>query len=107
VNDSYQQGSFKIGLASENHWSQPMMALTVQWWPTPVSVGGLFMLILINSWFESKPMPISAALLTNNSIMGYGYHPTLSDICDCRELNLEFMEHCEVDMPYLNIVNGF
>ena len=39
--------------------------------------------------------------------MGYGYHPTLSDICDSCELNLEFMEHREVDMPYLNTVNGF
>ena len=29
--------TFGIGLASENHW----LVLTIHWWPTPVSVGGL------------------------------------------------------------------
>jgi hypothetical protein len=29
------------GLNSENHWLQPVLVLTVHWWPTPVSVGGL------------------------------------------------------------------
>ena len=31
----------RIGLASENHWLQPVLVLTSHWWPTPVSVGGL------------------------------------------------------------------
>ena len=30
--------TFKISLANENHWLQPMLVLTVHWWPTPVSV---------------------------------------------------------------------
>ena len=29
-------------LASESHWLQPLLVLTVRWWPAPVSVGGLF-----------------------------------------------------------------
>ena len=33
--------TFRIGLASENHRLQPMLALTVHWWPAPVSVGEL------------------------------------------------------------------
>ena len=33
--------TFRIGLASENHWLQPMLVLIVHWWPTPVIVGGL------------------------------------------------------------------
>ena len=33
---------FKLGLASESHWLQPVLVLTaVQWRPAPVSVGGL------------------------------------------------------------------
>jgi hypothetical protein len=33
--------TFKHDLASESHWLQPMLVLTVHWWPTLVSVGGL------------------------------------------------------------------
>ena len=28
-------------VASESHWLQPVLILTVQWWPAPISVGGL------------------------------------------------------------------
>ena len=35
------EATVKIHLANENHWLQPMLVLTVRWWPTPVSVGGL------------------------------------------------------------------
>jgi hypothetical protein len=34
-------GSFRVGLASESHWLRPMLVLTIQWWATPTSVGGL------------------------------------------------------------------
>jgi hypothetical protein len=33
--------TFRHGLASESHWLKPMLILTVHWWSTPVSVGGL------------------------------------------------------------------
>ena len=33
--------TFRVGLASENHWLQQVLVLTVHWWPAPVSVGGL------------------------------------------------------------------
>jgi hypothetical protein len=33
--------NFGIGLASENHWLQQVLVLTVHRWPTPISVGGL------------------------------------------------------------------
>jgi hypothetical protein len=34
-------GTFRVGLASEIHWLQPMLVLTVHCWPTPISVVGL------------------------------------------------------------------
>ena len=34
-------GTFRIGLASESHWLQPVLVLTIYRWPAPVSVGGL------------------------------------------------------------------
>ena len=34
-------GTFGVGLASKSQWLQPVPVLTVHWWPTPVSVGGL------------------------------------------------------------------
>ena len=37
--------------ASESHWLQLVLVLTVHWWPTPVSVGGL----LVNQWTHSVP----------------------------------------------------
>ena len=33
--------TFRAGLASESHWLQPMLVLTVVWWLALVSVGGL------------------------------------------------------------------
>ena len=33
--------TFRDGLARESHWLQPMLVLTIHWWPTPVSRGGL------------------------------------------------------------------
>ena len=41
------EGIFIVGLASENHWLQPMMVLTLHLWPTLVSVGGLLVAINI------------------------------------------------------------
>ena len=35
------RATLKIGLVSESHWMQPMLVLTVHWWPAPVRVGGL------------------------------------------------------------------
>ena len=33
------RGTFRAILASESHWLQPMLVLSVRWWPTPASVG--------------------------------------------------------------------
>ena len=32
-------GTFRTILASESHWLQPVLVLSVHWWPTPVDVG--------------------------------------------------------------------
>jgi hypothetical protein len=32
-------GIFRVILASESHWLQPMLILFIQWWPTPIIVG--------------------------------------------------------------------
>ena len=34
--------AFKVGLASESHWLQPVLVFTVHWWLALVSVGGLY-----------------------------------------------------------------
>ena len=34
------RATFRSILASKNHWLQPVLVLTVRWWPAPVSVGG-------------------------------------------------------------------
>ena len=31
---------FRAILANESHWLQPVLVLSVHWWPTPASVGG-------------------------------------------------------------------
>ena len=45
-------GTFRVILANESHWLQPMLVLTVHWWPTPLSVGELLvspiLFILLN-----------------------------------------------------------
>ena len=33
--------TFRSVLATESHWLQPLLVLTVRWSPAPVSVGGL------------------------------------------------------------------
>ena len=33
--------TFSPGSASESHWLQPVLVLTVHWWAAPVCVGGL------------------------------------------------------------------
>ena len=33
--------TFSPGSASESHWLQPVLVLTVHWWPAPVCVGRL------------------------------------------------------------------
>jgi hypothetical protein len=35
-------GNFRVGLASESHWLQPVLVLTIHWWPTPINVGELY-----------------------------------------------------------------
>ena len=35
------QATFRAGLTSESHSLQPMMVLSVHWWPVTVSAGGL------------------------------------------------------------------
>jgi hypothetical protein len=31
--------TYRVILASESHWLQPVLVLSVRWWPTPASVG--------------------------------------------------------------------
>jgi hypothetical protein len=33
------RGIFEAILASESHWLQPVLVLSVHWWPSPVGVG--------------------------------------------------------------------
>ena len=33
------RGSFRVILASESHWLQPVLVLSGHWWPTPTCVG--------------------------------------------------------------------
>jgi hypothetical protein len=33
------RGTFRAILASESHWLQPMLVLSVRWWPAPAGVG--------------------------------------------------------------------
>jgi hypothetical protein len=33
------RGTFRTILASESHWLQLMLVLSVRWWPTPAGVG--------------------------------------------------------------------
>ena len=33
------RGTFRAILASETHWLQPMLVLSVRWWPAPTGVG--------------------------------------------------------------------
>ena len=35
------RATFRSVLASDNHWLQPVLVLTIHWWPAPISVGGL------------------------------------------------------------------
>ena len=32
-------GTFRAILASESHWLQPILVLSIHWWPTPTGVG--------------------------------------------------------------------
>jgi hypothetical protein len=32
-------GTFRAILTRESHWLQPMLVLSVHWWPTPAGVG--------------------------------------------------------------------
>ena len=43
-------GTFRTILTSESHSLQPVLVLSVHWWPTPVSVGGLLELSLKSLW---------------------------------------------------------
>jgi hypothetical protein len=43
------RATFRVGLAGESHWMQPMLVLTIHWWHAPISVGGLY----------AKPIPTS------------------------------------------------
>ena len=35
------RATFKPGSATESHWLQSVLVLTIHWWPAPVCVGGL------------------------------------------------------------------
>ena len=39
------RGIFRAILASESHWLQPVLVLSVHWWPTPIGVGRVLVFI--------------------------------------------------------------
>ena len=45
--------TFKVGLASESYWMEPMLVLDIHWWPAPVSVDGLLVTVsfLMDTFF--------------------------------------------------------
>jgi hypothetical protein len=43
-------GTFRASLASESHWLQPMLVLSIHWLPTPVSVGAYKCAIRVAHW---------------------------------------------------------
>jgi len=49
--------TFRIGLVSENHRLQLVLVLTVHWWPTPVSVGGLLFKIGLEPMSFGRAQP--------------------------------------------------
>ena len=48
-------GTFRAILASESHSLQPMLALSVHWWPAPVGVGRVLDEYLIHYQCEDSP----------------------------------------------------
>ena len=46
------RATFRSVLASESHWLQQVLVLTIRWWRAPVSVGGLSTMVLLplKSW---------------------------------------------------------
>ena len=38
--------TFRTGWVSKSHWMQPVLLLTVHQWPSPVCVGGLFVVMI-------------------------------------------------------------
>jgi len=34
-------GTFRAILASESHWLQPVLVLSIHWWPAPAGVGNV------------------------------------------------------------------
>ena len=42
------EGIFKTILANESHWLQLVLVLSVHWWPAPISVGGLLVMLRIS-----------------------------------------------------------
>ena len=49
-------GIFRASLANESHWLQSVLVLSVHWWPTPVSVGGLLSILLVIALELSQPL---------------------------------------------------
>ena len=48
--------AFRVDVASESHCLQPVLVLTVHWWPAPISVGGLLLSELGRTNFLQRPM---------------------------------------------------
>jgi hypothetical protein len=58
------EATFRVGLASDSQWLQPMLVLAVHWWPTPVIVGGLLVVAIVGSphpWAPPQVHPIRRA----------------------------------------------
>ena len=71
-NQSYHHAAtFSPTSAIECHWLQPMMVLTVHWWPAPVCVGGLLLTGDCNSMNGEN---------RQSKFNTWGKHPTLLDV---------------------------
>jgi hypothetical protein len=46
------KATFRVGLANESHWLQPVLVGNIHWWIAPVNVGGLLYEIVASSNFK-------------------------------------------------------
>ena len=70
------RATFRSVLASESHWLQPLLVLTVRWWPAPISVGGL-LIDPICGQFLAKSWPTRAIIYWFNYVVPLWEIPSL------------------------------
>jgi hypothetical protein len=63
------KATFRVGLANESHWLQPVLVGNIHWWIAPVNVGGLLYEIVASS--NHKNEVSSSPWTTHNSHKTY------------------------------------